>query len=128
MMKKTKLLLVVLSCFMLSGCIALIVGGAVGAVGGYAVSRDTIQGDSDTPYQKLWDTATEVSRMRGAIVLQDQTRGILNLKVDKSKVYIRFIRLTEATTRVRVAARKYHMPDLTLAQDLFVKIIEEAKK
>ena len=128
MMKKAKLLLVVLSCFMLSGCIALIVGGAVGAVGGYAVSRDTIQGDSDTPYQKLWDTATEVSRMRGAIVLQDQTRGILNLKVDKSKVYIRFIRLTEATTRVRVAARKYHMPDLTLAQDLFVKIIEEAKK
>ena len=128
MMKKAKLLLVVLSCFMLSGCVALIVGGAVGAVGGYAISKDTIQGDSDTPYQKLWDAAAEVSRMRGAIVLQDQARGILNLKVDKSKVYIRFIRLTEATTRVRVAARKYHMPDLTLAQDLFVKIIEEAKK
>jgi len=128
MIKRAKLFLVVLCCFMLSGCVALIVGGAVGALGGYAVSRDTIQGDTDTPYADLWTAATDVGRVRGVIVLQDQTKGVMDLTVGKSKVYIRLIRLTEATTRIRVAARKYHMPDLSLAQDLFVKIVEEAKK
>jgi hypothetical protein len=31
--------------------------------------------------------------------------------------------LTRATTRIKISARKFHFPNLELAQDLFVKIV-----
>jgi hypothetical protein len=111
----------------LSGCAALIVGGAVGALGGYAISKDTIQGDSDKAYESLWDSAMAIAKARGTINQENSQRGYIELQTDSSKVYIRLIRLTRATTRVRVSARnKYRMPNLNLAEDIFVKIIETA--
>jgi hypothetical protein len=109
------------------GCAPLIVGGAVGALGGYAVSRDTIQGETDKSYAGLWNSALMISRIRGQIKAEDMTKGYIELEAESSKVYIRLIRLTAATTRLRVSARKYHLPNLSLAQDMFVKIMEQAR-
>jgi len=109
------------------GCAPLIVAGAVGAVGGYAVSKDTIQGDTDKDYDKLWYSALRVGRMRGTITVEDNYKGYIELEAESSKVYIKVIRLTRTATRLRVSARKYHFPNLTLAQDLFVRIMEEAR-
>ena len=39
-----------------SGCFYLIVGGAA-AAGGYAISRDTIQGETDRSFDEVWDAA-----------------------------------------------------------------------
>lgn len=109
------------------GCAALIIGSAAGAVGGYAVSRDTIQGETDKRYDNLWDAALTVSRIRGQIKYEDRTKGYIELEAESSRIDIRLIRLTAATTRLRVSARKYHLPNITLAQDIFVKIMEEVK-
>lgn len=109
------------------GCMPLIIGGAVGALGGYAVSRDTIQGETDTPYESLWNAALTVGKIRGTIKQEDYNSGAINLEVGQSRVWVRLIRLTDATTRVKISARKYHLPDISLAQELFVKIIEQAK-
>jgi len=109
------------------GCAPLIVGAAVGAVGGYAISKDTIQGETDKPYDALWNSSLMVSRIRGVVKLEDYTKGYIDLDASNSKVWIRLIRLTEATTRIRVSARKFHMPDLGLAQDIYVKIMEQTK-
>jgi len=110
----------------LSGCAALIVGGAAGALGACAVSKDTIQGDSDKPYESLWGASVTIAKARGTIKQENEQRGDIELETDSSKVHIRLIRLTQATTRVRVSARKYHLPNLNLAEDIFVKIIETA--
>jgi len=110
-----------------SGCAPLIVGAAVGAVGGYAISRDTIQGDTDKPYESLWNTALELSHLRGQIKYEDFTKGYIELEADASRVYIRLVRLTRSATRVRVSARKHRLPNLTLAQDFFIKILEGAQ-
>jgi len=127
---KRKILLSLLVPFILlslSGCAALIVGGAVGALGGYVVSKDMIQGDSDKAYESLWDSAMTIAKARGTIKQENSQRGYIELETDSSKVYIRLIRLTRATTRVRVSARnKYRMPNLNLAEDIFVKIVEAA--
>ena len=110
------------------GCVPLIIGGAAGALGATALSKDTLQGETDKPYDSLWNAAVTVSRIRGTIKQEDSSRGYIELEADSSKVQIRLIRLTHATTRVRIAARnKLHMPNIDLAQDIFVKIIEEAK-
>ena len=109
------------------GCAAFIVGGAVGALGAYAVSKDTVQGETDKPYEGLWSAAVKVSRISGAIKKEDSIRGYIELGAEASRVQIRLSRLTRATTRLRISARKYHLPNLDLAQDLYAKIIDEAK-
>ena len=124
-----KIILFLIPCIFVSilGCAPLIVGGAAGALGGYAVSKDTIQGETDKSYDSLWNSALMVGRIRGQIKYEEMTKGYIELEAESSRVYIRLIRLTVATTRLRVSARKYHLPNLGLAQDIFVKIMEQAK-
>lgn len=111
----------------ISGCAPLIIGAAAGGLGAYAISKDTIQGETDKSYDRLWDSALMVSRIRGIIKQEDNARGYIELEADSSRAWIRLIRLTRATIRLRISARRYHLPNLSLAQDLFVKIMEGAK-
>ncbi len=119
------LLIMVLS--FTSGCAPLIIGAAVGAVGGYAASKDTIQGDSDISYNGLWNAALSVARIRGTITIQDQQKGVIDLTSGNNKVYMRLLRLTRATTRIKVSARKNHLPDLDLAKNIFDSVMEQAR-
>lgn len=111
-----------------SGCAALLLGVAAGGVGMYAASSDAIQGESVISYETLWHAAREVSRIRGTISKEDYKAGVIELDAESSKVWIRVIKLTSETTRLRVAARKFKLPNLTLAQDMFLKIMDEAKR
>jgi hypothetical protein len=124
-----KIILGLIPCLLISvlGCAPLIVGGAVGALGGYAASKATIQGETDKYYDSVWAAASTVASIRGEIKSEDRIKGYIELEAESSKVYIRLIRVTAATTRVRVTARKYHLPNLALAQDIFVKIMEQSK-
>jgi len=111
----------------LLGCAPLIIGGAVGAVGYYAVSKDTIQGETDKGYDSIWGTAISVAGSKGTIKQQDSSRGFIVLETESSMVWIRVIRLTRATVRLRISARKYHMPNLSLAQDIYTRIMDQAR-
>ena len=86
----------------LSACAPLIVGAAVGAVGGYAATRDTIQGDSDRPYESLWNAALKVAQIRGKIRREDAYSGTIQSDAESSVVWIRLVRLTHSTTRIRI--------------------------
>jgi len=110
-----------------AGCAPLIIGAAAGGLGAYAISRDTVQGDSDKSYEALWESAVNVAGTRGMIQQENASSGYIELSAESSKVWIRFIRLTQATTRIKISARKFHFPNIGLAQDLFVKIITGAK-
>jgi len=101
---------------------------AVGGVGAYAVGRDTIQGNTDTAYETLWDAAQKVARIRGTILKEDFNRGYIEVTAKPSKIWIRFDRVTAAATKIKVSARKYKLPNIDLAQEVFVKIIEESLK
>ncbi|MCM8780586.1 MAG: DUF3568 family protein [Candidatus Omnitrophica bacterium] len=128
MKKIISLFLLLITLLNLSGCLgALIIGGAAGALGAYAVSKDTIQGETDKPYDTLWNAAVMIGKIRGTIKNQDSVKGYIELEADSSKVWIRLIRLTRATTRIRISARKHHLPNIELAQDIFVKIIEQVR-
>jgi len=112
----------------LAGCVPLIVGGAVGAVGGYAVSKDTIQGDTDKPFDAIWNSALETARLRGTIKKDDYDKGRIEfIARDSSLVWISVSRLTQTANRVRVSSRRFHFPNLALAQDIFVKVMEDAR-
>jgi len=110
-----------------AGCAPLIIGAAAGGLGAYAISRDTLQGDSDKSYEALWESAVNVAGTAGMIQQENSSTGYIELSAESSKVWIRLIRLTQATTRIKISARKFHFPNIGLAQDLFVKIITGAK-
>lgn len=109
------------------GCAPLIIGAAAGGLGAYAISRDTVQGDTDKNYELVWESALVVARSRGLIQQEDAAGGYIELGVESTKVWIRLVRLTQATTRVKVSARKYHFPNMEMAQDIFVRIITGVK-
>jgi hypothetical protein len=109
------------------GCVPLVIGTAAGALGGYAVSKDTIQGETDKSYESLWNSALTVSRIRGSIKQENLKSGYIELWAGSSHVWINLVRLTRSTTRLRVSARRYHLPNMDLAQEIFVKIMEEAR-
>lgn len=129
-MKKIALVcpLLILLFLNISGCVPLIVGGAAGALGARVISKDTIEGVTDKPYNSLWSSALKVSQARGTIQQEDSTKGIIELEVEKNRVTVKLIRLTRTTTKLRVSARnKFKLPNIDLAEDIFVKVMEEAR-
>ncbi len=111
----------------LFGCVPVVLM-AVGGVGAYAISKDTIQGDTDTSYETLWDSAQKVARIRGTVLKEDFNRGYIEIDAKPNKIWIQFVRVTTASTKIKVSARKYKLPNIDLAQEVFIKIIEESKK
>ncbi|MCX7661676.1 MAG: hypothetical protein N2Z79_03220 [Candidatus Omnitrophica bacterium] len=109
------------------GCAPLFLGMVIGGVSVYAISKDTVQADTEKPYQSLWQSAISIGRTRGIIKQEDFNKGYIHIITsDSSKVWIRFTRLTTHATRLRVSVRRFHLPNLSLAQDICVKILESS--
>ena len=107
-----------------SGCVWLFVGAA-GVVGGYAVTRDTIQGDYDAGYSDAWKSAVDVCGILGTISAKDTHKGTIESFIDKAKVKIEITQLTQEAIRVKVKARKGIFPRLGTAEKVFVKIVQK---
>ncbi|MDP1853344.1 MAG: DUF3568 family protein [Candidatus Omnitrophota bacterium] len=117
------LVAICLSCLSLSGCAWMVLG--VGVAGGYAISKDAIAGELDKDYDSIWTAAEKVSSIMGTVKNKDRTKGFIDADVDKARVSINIERLTPETLRLKVSARKYMMPNIALAQKIFVKINQE---
>ncbi|MDP8260219.1 MAG: hypothetical protein P9L96_04375 [Candidatus Gygaella obscura] len=111
-------------CLSVCGCWPLFIG--VGALGGYAISKDTIQGEVAQDVGSVWGAAIKVSEITGIIRAEDRTKGTLAVEVDRNNVNIRIEELTKNTVRLRVSARtKYLLPNINLAQKIYIKISRE---
>lgn len=113
--------------FALSGCI-FVVGGAVGALGGYAISQDTIQGETSNSYSDVWGSAVKVARILGDTIMEDKAAGSIEAKVNNATVWVDMEEIVKGAVRLRVKARKFLFPDLKLAQKVYVKILENASR
>ena len=118
-----------LLCFILglsaNGCVYLVVGG-VAAAGGYAVSRDTIQGEIDHAFDDVWDAAIEVLSIMGIIETQSYELGKIGAIVNGARIKVNIIQLTPSAMRIKVKARKNIFPSIANAQNVYVKIINRA--
>ncbi len=108
--------------FSLNGCIYIIVGG-IGAVGGYIVSPDTVEGLTENDVTTVWDGAVEIISIMGTIQEQNENSGALVAKINGALVTINIMTLNDSTVRVSVKARKKYMPKISVAQDVFVKLM-----
>jgi len=108
--------------FFLNGCIYLIVGG-VGAVGGYIVSPDTVEGimTGHAP-EEVWTAAEEVVSIMGVIQEKSEPGGVVVAKISGTKVTITILRMSPSAVKLVVKARKAFFPSIHTAQDVYIKI------
>jgi len=110
-----------------SGCVYLVVGG-IGAVGGYIVSPDTVEGITNNDIALVWDTAIETASVMGLITEEAESSGIILASIHAAKITITITALSASTTRMSVKARKSFLPRISLAQDVFVKIMRRVEE
>ena len=116
-----------LTCLPFSGCFYLVLGG-VAAAGGYAVSQDTIQGETQKDFEEVWDAAAEIISIMGNITSQSEALGKISAIVNSSKVTVQVLQLTPSTVRLKVKARKNIFPNIANAQNIFVKIMNRVNQ
>jgi len=110
-----------------SGCIYLVVGG-IGAVGGYIVSPDTVEGITDHDIAAVWDTAIETISVMGLIDEKEESSGRILASIHGVHITITMITLSASATKLTVKARKAFLPRISLAQDIFVKIMSRVEE
>lgn len=108
--------------FSFSGCIYLVVGG-IGAVGGYIVSPDTVEGTTENDASTVWDAAVEVLSIIGLVEEENEAGGLILASANGAKITITIVSLSPTTSKLTVKARKAYLPRISLAQDVFVKIM-----
>lgn len=119
---KNLLVLTLLFPLLFSGCVYLIVGG-IGAVGGYIVSPDTVEGTTEMDAATTWSAAVEVVSVMGLIDEENEEGGMILATINGTKVTIILVSISQTATKVTVKARKAYLPRISLAQDVFVKIM-----
>ncbi len=111
--------------FLSSGCVLFLLGA--GATGGYAISKDEIEGMLDKSYNDVWKASEQVLRKDGLVTLSLKDKGQIDGEIESSKIEIRVDQLTPKTVRLRVKGRKVKnlFPDIKKAQNTFNKIMRE---
>ena len=108
--------------FSFTGCVYLIVGG-IGALGGYVVSPDTVEGVTSHDSDSLWDAAFNVVSVMGTMSEQRKDGGVIIAKISGAKVIVTIIPLEKNACKLNGKARKGFLPKISVAQDVFVKIM-----
>lgn len=119
------MMLLVLS-LSLSGCVYFIVGGvaaSVGALGGYVISPDTVEGITSHAQADVWDAANEILSIMGSIKEAKEAEGIIEARVSGAKATVTISSTQKNTVRVTIKVRKGPFPAIAIAQDIYIKIM-----
>jgi len=108
--------------FSLSGCVYLVVGG-VGAVGGYVVSPDTIEGITENDSTSVWDSTIEIISIMGIITESQEEGGIIMAKIQGARVTVTITPISQSTSKLSVKARKSWLPKISVSQEVYVKVM-----
>lgn len=108
----------------LAGCAPLLI--TTGAVGGYAVSKDSVTIDLDQSWDRIWEISLQETKRLGQIKRQDPENGRIDARIQKTDVVLTLQKLTPKTVRVVIHARKYLLPHVEMAQRLGVAIAHQA--
>ena len=111
-------------CVFSSGCWFLVIGGA-GAVGGYAVTRDTFEGVSSRGQEELLASAHKVLSIMGTIKNERPKDGEIVATVYGNHVVVTVVQINLTTSKLRVKARNAIFPRIGVAQEVYTKIMNQ---
>ena len=108
--------------FSLNGCVYLVVGG-VGALGGYVVSPDTVEGTIVTKnYDEVWTTSVEILSNMGMIEEKNEFGGVITARIQGARVQVNVFRIGNRAAKLTVKSRKMMFPKIKVSQDVYVRI------
>jgi len=125
--KFVHIFLAVFLCVFSSGCVFLIAGGA-GAVGGYAISRDTFEGVSSKSQEELLASAHKVLSIMGTITDEHPKDGVIVGTVYGAHVTVDVTQVNLTTSKLRVKARQFIFPRIGTAQEVYTKIMSQLEQ
>ena len=106
-----------------SGCALLLIGA--GAVGGYAISRDSVRNVFDVPQDQVYEKSLTVAKSMGAVKLEDHFHGLIKADIQDANVTITIKQLTKKTVELKVKGRShFFLPKVDVAQEVYSKIVE----
>jgi len=115
-------LLVCVLAITLNSCVYLVIGG-VGAVGGYAISPDTIEGViEDHSLAEVWNEAVNVVSTMGVIEERNDAAGMFIAKIQGAKVTVTVTRMGETSVKLSVKSRKAFLPKIAISEDVYLKV------
>jgi len=123
MQRKQIIICLFLLPMLFQGCAAVLVGG--GAAGGYAISKDSVEGIVDGKKQDLYKQAFDVAGEYGVVTLQDRNTGLIEFLSEEIKVKINIEQVTPGASRIKVAARKNLLPKVQKAQEIYTAVLKE---
>ena len=119
--KKAKFLCFILSLFVVSGCVPVILGA--GVVTGYALSNDSAMGNINVGYHDLWVACKDIlDYERADIIDAKESSGVIKAKISDVNFTLKIDSLSDDVQRLKISARKYLVPKPYVAQDIFAKI------
>ncbi len=114
-------------CVFSSGCVFLVIGG-VGAVGGYAISRDTFEGISSKGQEELLASAHKVLSIMGTIKDERPKDCEIVATVYGNHVVVDVVQINLTTSKLRVKARNGIFPRIAVAQEVYTKIMNQLEQ
>ena len=111
----------------LGGCVYLAIGG-VGALGGYIVSPDTVEGLAESGTAQVFDTAVEIVSIMGLVESKNEAGGVIKARINGASVTVVIMEMSSSSAKLSVKVRKHYLPKISLAQDVFVKIMSRVNE
>lgn len=68
-----------------------------------------------------------MAKIKGKLTKEDKKNGEIELEAEGSRVWIKLTKLTKSATEIKVSARKHSLPNLKLAEEIFIKIMDQVK-
>ena len=110
-----------------SGCGVVVIAG-LGALGGYVISPDTVEGIVGYSEGELYSSAGDILSIMGTVSEQSKGTGHIVANLSGVRVTVDVIPQSKSTTRLRVKARKWVFPKIAVAQDVYMKVIRKLQE
>ena len=119
------LLLILVFSPMHNGCVPLFLMGA-GAAGGYAISKDSVEGTVNKQFHRVFNASLDVVKSKGVVQSQDEEHGKIEGVVgNQVNATIELSQTTERSVKIKVTARKNHLPNIDVAQEVYTDILKK---
>ena len=115
--------LILISC----GCGVVVIAG-LGALGGYVISPDTVEGIIGYNETELFASAGDIVSIMGTVNEQSKGMGRITADLSGVRVTVDIIPQSKTSTKLKVKARKWIFPKLAVAQDVYMKIVRRLQE
>lgn len=110
---------------LLSGCALFVVGAAAGAAG-YVLSEDGIDGYINYSKEEVFQAVqSSVGEHGGIVVYANSILGMLKARIDGADVNVKIEAVTSQKARLQITARKNVIPQVDLAQKIYIDTLKK---